>query len=397
MAFLKKRGNVWFAVWREKGAKITKSTGIPVKGRREEKLALAAAESMEKTAKGQATLHVALDAVKATAELNGISSTMPTIKGYLESFQPNGRQQNAINYNRAVARFLDFLAEDANKRLDCLTPAQCRAFAKKELDRVAYGTVKHYVALLKAALNTAVQDDILLKNPFAFVSLAKIAPTNAPRATKRLPFTLSEMHFILTRFPKDWRDVCLTSFATGGQRIGDISLLRWESVDFYTNTITFDTMKTGKRISAPMVAPLRAMLKEREGNHKEYVFPEFATKYKRSKGCLSVAFTALLKAHGIIKEKPPVEGARKPPSEKSFHSIRHTVVSLLRSSNLFTADLAREIVGHDSEAIERAYFTAAAEAKYNGLSYLMKAVKKGAEPYALPPSMNTGLTLRTAP
>ena len=381
MAFLKKRGNTWFAVWRENGVKIIKTTGIPVKGRKEEKLALAAAEAMEKTSKGQAMLHVALDAVKATAELNGISSSMPSIKDYLESFQPNGKLQNARNYTRAAARFIAFLSEDAGKRLDCLSPAQCRAFAKAELERVSFGTVKHYVALLKAAFNTAVQDDILLKNPFAFVTLSKIAPSDTPRATKRLPFTLSEMNFILTKFPKDWRELCLTSFATGGQRIGDICLLRWDSVNFDDNTVTFDTMKTGKRICAPMVEPLRKMLKEREGNHKEYVFPEFAVKYNRSKGCLSVAFTALLKAHGIIKEKPPVEGSRKPPSEKSFHSIRHTVVSLLRSSNLFTADLAREIVGHDSEAIERAYFTAAADAKYNGLAFLMNAVdaQKGGE------------------
>ena len=97
MAFLKKRGNTWFAVWRENGAKIIKTTGIPVKGRKEEKLALAAAEAMEKTSKGQAMLHVALDAVKATAELNGISSSMPSIKDYLESFQPNGKLQNARN------------------------------------------------------------------------------------------------------------------------------------------------------------------------------------------------------------------------------------------------------------------------------------------------------------
>ena len=63
-------------------------------------------------------------------------------------------------------------------------------------------------------------------------------------------------------------------------------------------------------------------------------------------------------------------------SRKSFHSIRHTVVTMMRSSNMFTADLTRELVGHDSEEIERQYFTATLEAKGLGLAYLFDTITK---------------------
>ena len=74
-------------------------------------------------------------------------------------------------------------------------------------------------------------------------------------------------------------------------------------------------------------------------------------------------FTALLRAHGIIPavQDEPKEGRRHRVSQKSFHSIRHTVVSCLRADATFTADMVRDAVGHDSEKVERGYFTATME------------------------------------
>jgi hypothetical protein len=48
----------------------------------------------------------------------------------------------------------------------------------------------------------------------------------------------------------------------------------------------------------------------------------------------------------------------------------------MRSSNQFTADFTRELVGHDSEEIERQYFTASLESKGQGLAYLFNAITK---------------------
>ena len=41
-------------------------------------------------------------------------------------------------------------------------------------------------------------------------------------------------------------------------------------------------------------------------------------------------------------------------SELSFHSLRHTATSLLKNSGVSDA-VARDIIGHDSEAVSRVY------------------------------------------
>lgn len=104
--------------------------------------------------------------------------------------------------------------------------------------------------------------------------------------------------------------------------------------------------------------------KGKKGN----LFPALRQKYRRSSGSVSVEFTALLRAFSIVAlPDKSAKGDRMQISNKSFHSIRHTVVSLLRSSNKVSPDLARAIVGHEGEAVERAYFTASMEDKRKGL------------------------------
>ena len=191
---------------------------------------------------------------------------------------------------------------------------------------------------------------------------------------KRLPFTREELNIIFRQFPSPWRELAMTSFLTGGQRMGDICLLKWESIDFFRNRIHFRTMKTGKEIVAPIIPELRDLLVKHQ-NDSEYVFPSMAQKYHRSPGSLSTNFSALLKTFGIIEDTPSVtKYERRTIARKSFHSLRHSVVSLLRTNSSFTPDLVREVVGHDSEAIERGYYTADQNSKAAALSYLYSQI-----------------------
>lgn len=381
MAYLKQRGNKWFAVWRENGKKIVKATGVEVKGRREEKFAQATADAMEQAAKNPNMLAAALDAVRAAASLGGLNTTLPTIECFLNNYKPGGGKRNAYIYKMVFARFLDFLGAEKTKRLDSLTPSICSQFLSGLLNRVSYGTTMRYYLVLKAALATAQRDGIIDRNPFSSVSPSKIAPANMKRQSKRLPFTSKEMAIILTDFPPIWRDLSMLSFATGGQRLGDCCCLEWKNVDFANNIISFNTRKTNKSICAPIVPALRAMLESRYDANNTYIIPELAQKYIRSSSSICHKFRKLLQKHGICTEnKPKLEGARRHVSSKSFHSIRHTVVSLLRSSNMFTADIAREIVGHNSEAVERQYFTASVDAKLHGLTYIVDTIQKSGEP-----------------
>lgn len=378
MAYLKLRGNKWYAVWTYNGKKVVKATGIEATSKTNKKLAQATANAMEAAALGSVTLSRALDAVRLVADTLGMNNSMPTVYDYLANYKPAGGVKNASNHKRAISLFLDFIADKQALKLDRLTPAICREFCEDRLKKVSFATVDHNVSLIKAALNTAVKDGIIDRNPFSSFSLSSLATPSQRAAVKRLPFSPEEMHTIITKFPYPWNHLALTSFLTGGQRLGDVCCLKWSAIDLKNGSITFNTNKTGKCIHVPILPPLRTLLERRYTTDEEYVFPDVAQRYNRSQGSLSVEFTALLKSHGFINTQPAAaqEGNRRPVSPKSFHSIRHTVVTLMRSSNKFSADVTRDLVGHDSEEIERQYFTASLDTKKQGLAYLFDTITK---------------------
>lgn len=378
MSRLKQRGKTWFADFEVNGQRVVRTTGIKVGDNPEEsrKMAQAQADTMEKVANGRLSLNAALDAVRACARVNGMTSAAPSIKEYLTTvYKPRGGASNVANYHRAAKLLLEFLGPLSQRPIDQLSVSECIDFLADRLKVTAYGTVTLHKGLLSAAFNAAVADDLIGKNPFTFARLDRVAPKDLPRKTKRLPFTAQEMHTMLTQFASPWKELVAVSFLTGGQRISDVCRLRWSYIDFDNNIIDFNTKKAGREIVCPIIAPLRAILKSLYTPGEDYVFPELYSMYIRSSGSVSTAFTAMLRAHGIGTQSVPSHGSNRRFSQKSFHSIRHTVVSMLRSSNQFSQDLARQIVGHDSEEVERQYFTADLSAKQQGIEYLFNQVK----------------------
>lgn len=380
MASIKKRKTTWYAVWTQNGKQVCKTTNIKVKGEKEKKLAQNAADALERCAKGDISLAGAVDALRKIAEITTGVSSMPTVKEYMESYVPNGGAQNKSNCKKAFELFLKHLGVNAYKRLDLLTPTICKGFVQAQLERVAYGTVRRYKNFVLTALNEAVREGVIDRNPMAVVQLHKMIPEGTKRATDREPFTMEEMKKILNTFPETWTHLVLASYLTGGQRLGDIATLKWSSVNFYTKTVHIRTKKTGKAITAPLHPRLERVLRPLYKEGEEYVFPSMAQRYSRSKGCLSVEFIALLRSAGIIPmQAEKVEGDRRPVSPKSFHSIRHTVVTQMRCNPSISADLSREIVGHASEEVERGYFTAPSQAKMDAIDFLAQQIAPASE------------------
>ena len=378
MAYLKLRNNTWFAVWRDGGKKVVRSTKVKAKGKKEERLAQATADAMEAAAKGTDSLSRALAAVRAAANALGKGRVIPSVEGFLADFQPGGREHNARNARRAFGLFVAFLGADGALPIDRVSAGQCREFCLAQLKEVSFATVKQYVSQLKAAFNVAMLDDLVPKNPWMAFSLASLVPQGVRRATKRLPFSAAEFRVLLEGLPVMWRDVVLVSFLTGGQRLGDVVCLRWEAVCADVGVVRFATGKTGRVIEAPIVPVLREVLERRWAAADAdgvFVFPTMAARYVRSRGKLSVEFTSMLRALGLLEvQECDMSGRRRSVSQRSFHSIRHTVVTLFRESNVVSADMAREIIGHSSEAVERAYFTPSLESKRRGLGLLEETI-----------------------
>lgn len=406
MAWIAKRGKVYEARWVVNGKQHRKSTGIKIAGgpgysaTQAKRMAQQAADSMEQLSAEVTPLNKALDAVRAVAEVQGVASSVPTVREYLATIR--GRKQDRSQQNRARAHavFEAFLGDDVDKRIDLITPQRCREFVRwaAKTKGVSMSTIKLFRSIISAAFNEAVDvDDILVKNPMHRVNVRDefVAVMGRDKAVpmKRLPFTVEEIHTLMEKAPAPWCDMVAVSWYCMGLRLSDVCQLKWDAVNFDKGTIHIEAeTKTSRPRDIAICDALRQRLERMKGEQaadEPYVFPAMAAQYEVNKSAtISTRFTSILRAMGIIGD--PIakkkEGARHRMSDKSFHSIRHAVVSVLRSNPAFTPDMVRDAVGHSSEAVEQGYYTATMAQRAQLSNALMQAVENASNPGAgMPP------------
>ena len=191
---------------------------------------------------------------------------MPTVREYLTSFTGQVGEKTERNRQRAFKVFLDYLGEGDDMHLDMLTKDIVRGFIRHALKDVSAGTVGLYRSNLAAAFNRAMDDDLIARSPMPRINMSKEAaavnPSLGRDKLKRLPFTPEELNTIFEHFPSPWREMAVVSYFTGGQRLGDVCCLRWDSVDFKKGIVSFNTQKTGHEITCRMIPRLRAVLEQ---------------------------------------------------------------------------------------------------------------------------------------
>lgn len=398
MAFVITRKNslAWYAVYEIGDKRKVKSTGIPVAGNESmtpaqaKALARQIANSMEATANGT-PVDKALDAVRSLAEMQGVSSRIPTLREFLAGIPATTSESSEKNRRRSFKVFMEFLGADADKRIDAITYNQCREFIREQLRQVSRKTVTQYHTYIMRAFADA-QDihGLISRNPMRPVSVAQeakaIIPERGDDKQVKETFTPLEMHRLLNEAPAPWCDIVAVSFYLGGLRIGDVCMMRWDAINWEREEATLIEEKTKRRRRLPIIPALLDVLKRMryaQGRQEEYLFPMQAHMFLGgSRATVSTTFTALLQTMGINAAPSPADkptGRRKRISAKTFHSIRHAVVSLTRLNASFTPDMVRDAVGHESEEVERKYFhgdMTSKKAVYSSLAESIKAVSE---------------------
>lgn len=370
MAFLKERGNMFYACWYgAAGKKIVRATGIPVDASlkpgapRESKAALkkkaaTVADMMERADKEGMTLEAAQAALSAIISGN---SKLPTVREYAEDYLRTHQNNSKQNDKKAISYFLDYLGPRADEPINHITAHDCKAFIQWRLTdpatRTAPLTVDRHRHTLSALFNRAVDQELLTRNPWKKAAVPKETPLDvAPN--RRGSFTPDEIKLMIENMPGEWPDFIRLTIMCMGQRLGDMARLRWEQVDRKNNILHIRTGKTKANLDMPITYGMRDLLDRLEQTRvDEYIFPRFRVKYERS-GKLSLEFKKWLIKLGIIspdEEPPALPGNMHHIAEKSFHSFRKTVVTAGRASGI-APDVMRTLVGHDSEEIQRAYF-----------------------------------------
>src|SRR5207249_2826351 len=145
-----------------------------------------------------------------------------------------------------------------------------------------------------------------------------------------------------------------------GLRLQDVANLTWENLDLRTRELTVTTEKTGRTVILPLAKPLLRHIGTLPAGDdpKAALCPDLEGK---GSGWLSTQFYNLMASAGLVPARDHQarkdghskgRGKRRLLNEISFHCLRHTATSLLKNAGVSDV-IARDIIGHESEAISR--------------------------------------------
>jgi integrase len=348
----------WFASFRgSNGKQYRRSTGETNR-----KQALKVAQHFEDIAKGRMSpRRMRQILAEFYREESGIAIPTATVRVYAEEWLKAKKAAIALNsqhsYTAAVRQFLAFLGEVADADILSITKQHLTGFRDCLAQRSAPVTVNSRLKAIKGIFHCAKRDGYLVDDPSEFVEGVRVSGKG-----RRDAFTIAELRAVLAVADPEWRSMILFGLYSG-QRLGDICRLTWDNLDLETNVIRLIATKTNKTVVVPIAPPLRDHLDTLPVSDipGAPLHPRAFEYYRNPKLITNVSngFASLLAQAGL--REPPVHRntgkghlGRKTVNRLTFHSLRHTAVSLLKDAGVPQATV-QELVGHSSEAMSQHY------------------------------------------
>ena len=257
--------------------------------------------------------------------------------------------------------------------IDKIKPSDAKAWALRMKEKgYAYQTINNYKRSLKAAFYTAINDDLVRKNPFNWNLNDVLENDTVPKTALTDKQTNALLSFVMsdTVYQKHYRAIVV--LLNTGLRISELCGLTVKDIDFENSFINVDHHiihdKDGYRISPPktensirkipMLEPVRKALQEEIQNRKntqlmivdgyaDFIFlnqkgaPMYASSY-------SAMFSAMVKKYNKHhKEKLP---AITP------HTMRHTFCTNMANKKI-TPNTLQYIMGHKNISMTLGYYT----------------------------------------
>lgn len=288
-----------------------------------------------------------------------------TARGFLAAWLE--RTKNEVSdatwakYDQTGRLFLESIGGKADQDMDTLRKDDVARFRDAQAGRVARSTANLMLKVVRIIFAAAEADGVILRNEARLVKKLKVANAHSARRA----FTLPELKLILAQCDDEWRSLVLFAFYTGA-RLGDLAKLTWQNIDLVARELRYVTGKTGRQIAIPLAEPLRQHIEQLPAGDdpKQPLHPrafDVVARQGRS-GALSNQFADILAAAGLaeLRSHQAEEGkgkgraTRRAASEISFHSLRHTAVSLLKNAGVSDA-VAQDLVGHESAEVSRLY------------------------------------------
>lgn len=284
-------------------------------------------------------------------------------------------------YQSACNRFLTFLGPRAEGNIGSVCRDDIRGFRDLIASRFTPSTANIDVKILRHAFRTALSDNVIWVNPTAGVSILKDRAAND--RGKRRPFTVEELNKLLAVMPPEWRRLTMLGMYSG-QRLGDLARLTGTKLDPETGIMNFRSGKTGRQMIVPLPTHfVEELRKLRTPGPDEFWFPGFIQMLEESKGKktyqLSNHFRKYLLKAGLLPKWPKDKNSGRGHSVQrrtaplSFHSLRHFCTSYLKNQGV-PEIVVRDIIGHESDLVSRAYSHVDVDMKRQALSAIPRVL-----------------------
>ena len=354
----KLRSKFWFACFRDATGKqhrrSTKETN--------HKKAMKLAEQMEQISQRRLSPRGVRETMIALYR-EAYGDTVPTattrayVANWLKTKSPEVASSTLAFYRKGVTKFIEFLGPAADLDISTVTRTTIVEFRNSVAQRSGPKTTNADIRTLKSLFRAAKRDGYIVEDPSEFVEIVRIGSE-----TGRRPFAIPEIQRVLEVADTEWRSLILFGLYSG-QRLGDIVSLTWDNIDLERNEIRLRTRKTGKRLTIPIASPLRSHIDSLPVTDEpgSPLHPKAFAIMKRQGilGNVSNQFADLLAAAGLrekLLHRRTGNGrsGRRISNDLSFHSLRHTAVSLLKDAGVPQA-VVQELIGHDSKAMSALY------------------------------------------
>jgi len=377
----------WFIGWRIGKKLFNRSTGTPKRKQAEKQIKL-----LELMADANRQKRLTEDFY---CSLRRTEPKREPLRSVAEAFLAKSKGTTApgsfIRYKLVTDSFLEYLhADDSVPVAGDITPETIQEFLNGARARTSAGTANFYRKVLRAMFNHALQNGKITTSPMESIEGYKASKEEVEN--QRRPFSLDEIQAAYNAATNAfWRFAIVFGLYTG-LRLGNIATFRWRDVDLRKQVVKVVDIKSPDTLEIPICSPFLLNVfaelrrKSPKAKPEDYIFPDYAAMYlaKSNSGehrsaKLSTEFRRILadaKLVGKYERKHQGKGrsCRRVVSPLSFHSLRHNFITMLQERGA-SQMVARQLVGHDSDAVNQLYTHATPDALRKSLKRLPEVFK----------------------
>ncbi|MFD2275114.1 tyrosine-type recombinase/integrase [Rubritalea spongiae] len=361
--FKQKGSRNWYAGWKNQdGKRVNRSTGLRnTQGNRRK--AQKMADEFEDASKNMRAARKVREVISEFhQELTGQEIATRNVRQYCDQFINMKRgevsESTIGHYTNAFNTFCEWLGGRAQEDINNVRREDVASYRNHLLESVSASTASKKVKAARAMFRAAMTEGLILEDPTLEL---KLGVGKHAKAGNKRAFTIVELKKILAEAHGEWKSMVLFGLYTG-QRLGDLSTLRWSAIDLERGEVRIITRKTGAYVVVPMSTALRAHIESLEfGDDPEgFIHPELGDIYdNKSSTTLSNQFSGILARCGLREpvrhsSKEVGRDAKRQASTVGFHSLRYTAISLLHDAGIPEATV-KNWVGHESSEVHKGY------------------------------------------